>query len=62
MVEERTIHRDQSAGLDINTDREKREFLAGWETICQVATTHADIESNSNDSWGLSAVNKLMSI
>ena len=32
VVEERTIHRDQSAALDINTDREKREFLsAGWE-------------------------------
>ena len=31
VVEERTIHQDQSAGLDINTDREKREFLAGCE-------------------------------
>ena len=28
VVEERTIHRDQSAGLDINTDREKRD--AKW--------------------------------
>ena len=27
-VVERTIHRDQSAGLDINTDSESREFLA----------------------------------
>ena len=31
VVEERTIHRDQSAALDINTDKEKQEFLAGWE-------------------------------
>ena len=52
VVEERTIHRDQSAGLDINTGRERREFLQTGKTRCQVATTPADIESNGNDSWG----------
>ena len=63
VIEERTIHRDQSAGLGINADRERLEqFLAGWENKMPSGNYPADIESNDNDSWGLSAVNKLMAI